>query len=66
MRLHYLPKSGALWDGCSLPLLRPLPNIYLSNRPYGGDLKEPIAGGFYEYRAVFQLLAGPDVVPVGS
>ena len=62
MRLRYLPKSGALWDGCSLPPLRPLPNIYLSNRPYGGDLVESIAVGFHEYRAVFQLGAGPDAL----
>ena len=62
MRLHYFPKNGALWDGCSLPPLRPLPNIYLSNRPYGGDLKELIAGGFIEYGAGSHSKACPDAL----
>ena len=66
MRLHYFPESGALWDGCCDPLLRHIANIYLRRWPYGGVIEKAITVGFYEYRAVFQLRAGLDVVSGAS
>jgi hypothetical protein len=68
MGLHYFPKNGAIRDGCSLfqkayvPPIRHIANIYLRRWRYGWVIEEAITVGFYEYRAVFQLRAGPDAL----
>ena len=66
MTIDYCLRNGAIGDGCSVPLLRAFPKIYISNVPYGGVIEDSIAVGFYEYRAVFQLRAGLDVVSGAS
>jgi hypothetical protein len=60
MRLHYFPKSGALWDGCCDPLLKHITNIYLRRWPYRGVTNEAIAVEFNTYGAGSHLKAGHD------
>ena len=53
MTTDYFSANGAIWDGCCVPPLSHLSNIYLSNCPYGGVIAEPKTAGFINIAPLF-------------